>query len=446
MKRKLFSLLITICLLLIPFKVFASSASISVSGSSSVVVGSNVTITVKLSSSTAIGSWEYLINYDSSMLKLVEGKTKVVDYTQEAGGIKSKTYTLKFKALKSGNAKVSVGSYEVYAYNDESLMSVSAGSKTVKIITQEQLEASYSKNNNLSNITVEGYEISPEFKSDILEYKVDLPSNVESIEVGAKLADSKAKVSGTGTISVTEGENKIELVVTAENGSTKTYTLVANVVDQNPINVEVDGKNYTVVKRLSSLDKPELFADTTIKIGDGEIPAFYSDATKITLVGLKDSEGNISLFIYKDGEYFEYRELKFSNITLLLMDNNEQLDYYKKSTVSIGDKEYDCMKVSDSSEFVLFYGMNMVTGKEEYYVYDSIDQTLQRYDDEIIVKLTANLQEKESELKTLYIVLAVLIVFMIFVIVMFSVKNHKIKKALNITGEKNKKGSKESKE
>ena len=231
MKRKLFSFILAICLLLVPFKVFASNASISVSGSSSVVVGSIVTVNVKLSSSTAIGSWEYLINYDSSMLKLVEGKTKVVDYTQEAGGIKSKSYTLKFKALKNGSAKVSIGSYEVYAYSDESLMSVSAGSKTIKIITQEQLEASYSKNNNLSSITVEGYEISPEFKKDTLEYKVDLPSNIESINVSAKLADNKAKVSGTGTIEVSEGENKIELVVTAENGSTKTYTLIANVID-----------------------------------------------------------------------------------------------------------------------------------------------------------------------------------------------------------------------
>ena len=42
--------------------------------------------------------------------------------------------------------------------------------------------------------------------------------------------------------------NKIEVVVTAQNGSTKTYTIEVTVKDLNPITVQVDGKNYTVVK------------------------------------------------------------------------------------------------------------------------------------------------------------------------------------------------------
>ena len=431
MKRKFLNLLILVCLLLVPFKVLAADASISVSGTSSAVVGSTVTVTVKLSSSTGIGSWEYLINYDSSMLKLIEGKTKVADFTSEKGGVKSKSYTLKFKALKSGNAKVSVGSYAMYAYTDESSMSVSAGSKTIKIMTQAELEATYSKNNNLKSISVDGYEITPTFKKDVLEYSVELPSNVESIKVSASVEDSKARVSGTGEISVSEGENKIELVVTAENGSTKTYTINANVIDASPIEVSVNGEKWTIIKRASLLTKPELFTETSVKIGDNDIPAFYSEITKLTLVGLKNSEGLIKLFTYKDGKYEEYNELKLGNSTLLLKPLKEK-DFFKKTSIMINEIKYDCLKVSEKSDYALFYALNMQTGKKDYYLYDSNEQTLQRYDDELVNVLLEELKEEKENTKILYVIIAVLIIFVIVIMITFSAKNKKIQKSLGM--------------
>jgi len=431
MKRKIFNLFIMISLLLVPFKVFAASGSINVTGTNSAVVGSTITVTVKLSSSTGIGSWEYLINYDSSMLKLIEGKTKVADFTSEKGGVKSKSYTLKFKALKSGNAKVSVGSYAMYAYTDESSMSVSAGSKTIKIMTQAELEATYSKNNNLKSISVDGYEITPTFKKDVLEYSVELPSNVESIKVSASVEDSKARVSGTGEISVSEGENKIELVVTAENGSTKTYTINANVIDASPIEVSVNGEKWTIIKRASLLTKPELFTETSVKIGDNDIPAFYSEITKLTLVGLKNSEGLIKLFTYKDGKYEEYNELKLGNSTLLLKPLKEK-DFFKKTSIMINEIKYDCLKVSEKSDYALFYALNMQTGKKDYYLYDSNEQTLQRYDDELVNVLLEELKEEKENTKILYVIIAVLIIFVIVIMITFSAKNKKIQKSLGM--------------
>jgi len=431
MKRKIFNLFIMISLLLVPFKVFAASGSINVTGTNSAVVGSTITVTVKLSSSTGIGSWEYLINYDSSMLKLIEGKTKVADFTSEKGGVKSKSYTLKFKALKSGNAKVSVGSYAMYAYTDESSMSVSAGSKTIKIMTQAELEATYSKNNNLKSISVDGYEITPTFKKDVLEYSVELPSNVESIKVSTSVEDSKARVSGTGEISVSEGENKIELVVTAENGSTKTYTINANVIDASPIEVSVNGEKWTIIKRASLLTKPELFTETSVKIGDNDIPAFYSEITKLTLVGLKNSEGLIKLFTYKDGKYEEYNELKLGNSTLLLKPLKEK-DFFKKTSIMINEIKYDCLKVSEKSDYALFYALNMQTGKKDYYLYDSNEQTLQRYDDELVNVLLEELKEEKENTKILYVIIAVLIIFVIVIMITFSAKNKKIQKSLGM--------------
>lgn len=215
-------------MVILPFQVNAASANISVSGSSTAMVGSTVTVNVNLSSSTPMGSWQFLVNYDSSMLQLSSGNVRVADYTSVSGGEKSKSYTLKFKTLKSGTTKVSVGSYVVYAY-DESEMSVTGGSKSIKIMSQAELEATYSKNNNLSSIKVDDYELTPAFDKNTTDYKVTVPSNVEKVNVSATAEDRKSKISGTGEIEVAEGENKVELIVTAENGSTKKYNVVINV-------------------------------------------------------------------------------------------------------------------------------------------------------------------------------------------------------------------------
>ena len=45
------------------------------------------------------------------------------------------------------------------------------------------------------------------------------------------------------------------------------------------------------------------------KINEEEIPAFINNNTNVILVGLKDSEGNIKLYSYKDNNYILYKEI-----------------------------------------------------------------------------------------------------------------------------------------
>ena len=63
------------------------------------------------------------------------------------------------------------------------------------------------------------------FKAAITEYNVTVPNNVSSVKVYAYAQDSKAKVSGTGNKSLSVGRNTCKVVVTAEDGTTKTYTM-----------------------------------------------------------------------------------------------------------------------------------------------------------------------------------------------------------------------------
>lgn len=423
----LFSL---ICMVILPFQVNAASANISVSGSSTAMVGSTVTVNVNLSSSTPMGSWQFLVNYDSSMLQLSSGNVRVADYTSVSGGEKSKSYTLKFKTLKSGTTKVSVGSYVVYAY-DESEMSVTGGSKSIKIMSQAELEATYSKNNNLSSIKVDDYELTPAFDKNTTDYKVTVPSNVEKVNVSATAEDRKSKISGTGEIEVAEGENKVELIVTAENGSTKKYNVVINVEDDNPIQVEVDKKKYSVVKRASSLTKPDLFEETKVKIGEVEVPGFINQTSKITLVGLKDEGGNISLFIYKNNKYQKFNEIKSDSLSIIFTEMKNVPTNYKKTTTKINDQDVVAYKLS-GEKLLLVYGINLATGKENYYTYDTSLKTLQIFDKD---KYEARIKEEKTNKYIIYAMSGLVLITIIFLILIIS-KNSKLKKMLSLKNDK----------
>ena len=147
--------------LLFPCIVNAASGSINIASSSTVVVGNKVTVTVTISSGTKMGSWQMSLNYDKSYLQLTnstarDGGTFMIDYAEDPGVLK-KTYTFTFKTLKSGTTKLSVDGYRAYVSSDLSALSLSANTKQIRIITQAELEASYSKNNNLSALEVEGF-------------------------------------------------------------------------------------------------------------------------------------------------------------------------------------------------------------------------------------------------------------------------------------------------
>ncbi len=76
-----------------------------------------------------------------------------------------------------------------------------------------------SSNANLSSLKVNGQEVSG------TGYKITVPYGTSSATISATPQDSKARVSGTGTKSLSVGTNKFTVTVTAENGASKGYTV-----------------------------------------------------------------------------------------------------------------------------------------------------------------------------------------------------------------------------
>lgn len=404
--------------LLFPCIVNAASGSINIASSSTVVVGNKVTVTVTISSGTKMGSWQMSLNYDKSYLQLTnstarDGGTFMIDYAEDPGVLK-KTYTFTFKTLKSGTTKLSVDGYRAYVSSDLSALSLSANTKQIRIITQAELEASYSKNNNLSALEVEGFTLTPEFKTDILEYSVVVPENTKEVNIKANVQDKRASVNGIGTQAVNPGANKFSVVVRAQSGAEKTYVINVEVKDENPINVTVNGKNYTVVKIKENLPAASLYTETTININGFEIPAYKNDNTNLVLVGLKDEEGNISLYIYnKDkNEYQEYNEIGVNKITIYPLTSNEEIKGYKKDTITINGVKVDGYYYTKDSDYVIIYGINVETGDKGFYMYDKKMQSLIKYNDEYIIDLN-----KKIELYT-YIIIGFSGVFILMIIIM----------------------------
>lgn len=81
-----------------------------------------------------------------------------------------------------------------------------------------------SGNANLNDLGIKPYDFTG-FKYGTTSYEVVVPEDTEVVEVYAKTQHAKATVTGTGKKNLEKGENKAEVIVTAENGTKKTYTI-----------------------------------------------------------------------------------------------------------------------------------------------------------------------------------------------------------------------------
>ena len=88
----------------------------------------------------------------------------------------------------------------------------------------------------LKSLTVSEGELSPEFSAATTSYTVSVESSIDQITIGATANDEKASVDGAGIKTLAVGDNLFDMVVTAEDGTEKTYTV--NVIRKAPTDIE----------------------------------------------------------------------------------------------------------------------------------------------------------------------------------------------------------------
>ena len=380
----------------------APSASISVN-KSRVENGSSVSATVTVKSTAA---WNIRISSSGA----TSGCTQRFADATSNGQNTTKSFTVTCKATSLGTINFTMTG-DITDVSSGNSVSVS-GSRNVSVVKPREK----SSNNYLNSLEVEGYEISPAFDKKTSEYSVNVPSTVSKINIKASKEDSYASISGTGEKEVSEGLNTFDITVISETGVSNIYSLKVNVLDQNPIEVTVNNKKYTVVKESKNLTKPELFEEATIKIGEFDIPAFKNEITGYTLVGLKDESGNISLFIYDNEKYQSYDEYLTKRLTLVFKTPSKRLNNFTSKTITLNEKEISAFT---DGKVTLVYAVNLEDGKEAYYKYDG--EVMQKFDiDEY------NKEQKDKDLKEGIIYgLAALSLGLFLIIILILVKNKK---------------------
>ena len=286
-------IILKISILLIVFFLGTSivdAASFTLSaGSKNISKGSSTKLTIKGSDVTG------RFNISSS-------NSSVVSISEDRAWIENDSYTITLSALSVGTSTITVTPVGV---SDGNGNAANLSAKTIKITVS--LPREKSSDNTLKNLSVDGYELSPQFNKDTLDYTVSVPEGTESVKVSATATSKYASISGTGTKEVTEGINNLSIVVKSETGVERIYNLVINVVDQNPINVNVDNINYTIIKLRNNYNCPELFTESEIVIDNIPIPACTNELINYTLVGLKQEDGKVVSFKYDNGKYTLYK-------------------------------------------------------------------------------------------------------------------------------------------
>lgn len=376
----------------------------SINASSSVYVNSSVA--VKIEASGLTGRFDIA---SSNSNVLAGGDSKWIE---------NETITVYFTAKSVGTAVITVKAVDV---SNSTTGEEVTGSRSITINVVKKsvppsinVNPTYNKNNNLSSLKIDGYELTPAFNKDILEYSVTLEPGTEKVNISAEVEDKTASIKGTGEVAVSEGVNTIEVVVTAENGNEKTYKILAEVHEKDPINVKIGEENYTVVKKKELLSRKDGYGESSVKINNFDIPALYNDVTDVTLIGLKDKDGNIKLYSYdtKTGKYAEYKEFKFDLMNLYIHENKDT--EYKKINVKINDTDVVAYELDGISDYCLLYATNTTTGYEGYYLYDKIENSVQRYDTTLLENLT---KEKDKYLSIVLVLSSVCFLTMLFLLV-----------------------------
>ncbi len=284
--------------------VFAAGISVT-AGQSSVKVGNTVAFTITVPSNTQ--AWTYQVAW-SDNLTYVSGDTEPMGF--EGNSTRNQ---LIFKANGEGTGKVWIagGSYSIDLQPYDA-----SGSATVTIVSASQPSQGYdhgdfdddppapskSSNNALASLTVSAGELTPAFDPTITDYTLSLPLRTNQITFTATPSDSKATVQGDGEVALQGGENKVAVVVTAEDGSAKTYNITVKVAREPTVFFSLNGESLGVMQDTDGVTPPAGFSPTTVPYSGEELPAWTNAAGQMLLYLVNQNTLAAGFYLYDEAE------------------------------------------------------------------------------------------------------------------------------------------------
>ena len=206
--------------------------------------------------------------------------------------IKTTPTNSKAKVSVSGNTNLKVGSNTITV-----TVEAEDGTKSTYtiIVTRPDLavETEKSSDATLKSLNVSGYTLSPVFGKNTTNYEILVPKSILGLDVSAIANHDKATVSIQNNKGWTTGTNNIKIVVTAENGSTKTY--IVTVKRPEDAATKTSSDNYLNNIKIAGID---LSFDKNVNSYNVTVP-YEMDKLNLDLV-LSDSKAKYQIIGNQD--------------------------------------------------------------------------------------------------------------------------------------------------
>ena len=229
-----------------------------------------------------------------------------------------------------------------------------------------------SSNNNLKSINVKGYTLK---KDNDSTYSLTVSKSTASIIVEAVAEDAKTTITHNGENKLNIGANKIEIILTAENGATKTIIL------------NVTRREKDLITDIESLLKEDN-KNLNVEIRQGDI------LTSNNLNGLKKASKNLVLDYIVDKKIIYSWSIKGSSLSNFndfdtTVSVNRNMPYYIDEITNNADGLY--FKVSNTNSYANNYMLKLFIGdlykdKTELNVYLFDKNKLEYYATKVDVK------------------------------------------------------------
>lgn len=228
----------------------------------------------------------------------------------------------KSKVAISGNTGLKNGDNKVYI-----TVTAQDGTKKVYTITVTKTGDPVKSNSYLQNLIVENATMSPEFSKEILEYDCGtVGASVENLKILAFGENENVKIDITGNDKLSEGDNKIIVKVTSEDGTT-TKEYVITVKKDSSI---VEENNIEEINALQDTDNDDNFFNKLFK----SIKNNWLVCLMYILILVQFIE---IVYLYKNQNVRSHKKVKEDNN---IIEKNLNSDELKKSKRMSLDKEF----------------------------------------------------------------------------------------------------------
>jgi len=374
--KTLMAFTVLFAMLLTTVPVYASTMSMSTDKTT--YIGKTITVNVSVSADNpTLQSVQFTMEFNPDSFQFVSGNIneaskgglsgeevkltssgKVTAYAFGYSITSKRIASLKFKAIGANeNAVFKLSGLTLESESGAAIAPTAQGSISVAVTEPPVL----SKNADLKSLTIAPGPLTPAFRSDNNSYSVTVGETTKSLTVDAQAADPKAqKVDISGHTNLKPGLNTVRIVVTAESGATKTYTIKVTRTEAAPTpaatptpapsptpvpsptpapTVQINGTTLTIAPLVEGTSPPAGFSEASINYEGQTLPAYVSQSGGITLVHFANSAGTTAYYVYDaaTGSFAPYRSITIParSYVLLPADDLTAPAGYKAATVTI---------------------------------------------------------------------------------------------------------------